>query len=119
VRDIAICKYDLIDFHIFDQFDKVALRVNIDPVGIQFTGQLCGITAAFDVGDLRGGESYNFIVFIVAKEDIEIVEIAPGGSHDKCTDWCHVFLLGYGLTVPVENIQPGSAALRFTSLLGL
>ena len=87
VRDIAVSKYDLIDFHIFDQFDKVAFRVNFDPFGIQFTGQLGWITAAFDVGDLRGGESYNFVIFVIAKEDIEIVEIAPGGSHDKGTDW--------------------------------
>ena len=58
-----------------------------DSVGIQIAGQLGGITASSNVGDLGGGEGDDVKLGIVAKYYIEIVKITSSRSEDE--DFLH------------------------------
>jgi hypothetical protein len=50
--------------------------------GVQRTGQLGRITAAFDIGNLGCGKGYHLDVFTLAKQDVEVVKIPARRSHD-------------------------------------
>jgi hypothetical protein len=41
------------------------------------------MAAAANARDLRGREGYHLAGDVVAKGDVEIVKVAPGGSHDE------------------------------------
>jgi hypothetical protein len=85
----------------------IALGINRDAFRIHLPGQLAGIRAAFDIGNLGRSECHHFIVRVVTEEDVEVVEIAPGGAHDESTDRGHKELLDRK-----DEFQPGSCFHR-------
>jgi hypothetical protein len=89
VRDIAVSKNDLVDAFILNQLHQVAFGIDRDPLRVTGTRQLRGIEPALDIWNLGGCKCHDFILRIVAEEDIEIMKIAPGGAHDEGTDGGH------------------------------
>ena len=65
-----------------DQFLQVFFFPNWNTVRIERPGQLTRVTAVGNIGDLGGGESNDVKFSIVAKNNVEIVEVAPGGTQD-------------------------------------
>ena len=86
---IGIGKDDLFDAQFLDQARQLVFGVNRDTLGVELTGQFFGVEAAFDIGDLGGGESQDVVILIPSEKGIEVVEIAPGGAHDQGTDRGH------------------------------
>ena len=89
MRHVAVSKDHLVNLQVADQFDQVGFGENLDAFGIELAGQLRRVQASLDVGDLRRGERHHFIVGVVAKVDVEVVKVAPGGSHDEHTSLGH------------------------------
>ena len=56
------------------------------PSGYSFPASCSRVGAAFDIRDLGRGEGHDFIIGVIAEEDVEVMEIAPGGAHDEGTD---------------------------------
>ena len=65
-----------------DQSCQILFRVDWNSVGIETACQFGRIASSFNVGNLSGGESDNFVTLIVSEIDIEIVKIPPCGTHD-------------------------------------
>jgi len=96
--------------------------MNGDAFRIELASQGGRVAAAFDIGDLRGGERNHLIRRISAEKDVEIVKISSGGAHDDRSDGFHglfSFLwLGGGGLIPAVNLMseitwnrgPGSPA---------
>jgi hypothetical protein len=60
---------------LLDQINKFLFRANRDSTRVQLTCQPGRIEASLDVRDLSRGEGYDFIIFVAAKERVEIMEI--------------------------------------------
>ena len=86
MRHIAVGEDDLVHLVLVDQVDQFALGVDRDAFWVQLASQFGRVGAAFDIGDLGGGESDHLVIRVVAEEDVEIVEVASGGAHDQGTD---------------------------------
>ena len=82
VGHVGVGEHHLIHFPLADQRRQFRLRVDGNPVGVQFPGQFGGVSPPLDVGYLGGGEGDHLVGRVVAEIDVEVVEVAPGGSHD-------------------------------------
>lgn len=82
MRYVAIRENDQVDAVLGDQPLEVLFFENRDAIGIQLTGQFRWIAAIGDVGDLGCRESYNRKGWVVAKYNIEVMEIAASGTQD-------------------------------------
>jgi len=72
-----------------DDVLEIRFGQNRDALRIQRAGQRRGVLPVVDVRNLRGGEGDDVVAGIAAIDDVEIVEIAPGGAHDDGTDGFH------------------------------
>jgi hypothetical protein len=83
VVHIAVGEDDLVDLPLAADAAELCLIVDGDAVRIARTCQGRRITPAGDAGDLRGREGHDVVCWVVAEGDVEIVEVAAGGSHDE------------------------------------
>ena len=93
MRHVGVSEDNLVDVELLDQFGQLAFGVDRDAFRVKLSSQFFRIQAAFDVGDLRGGESYHFVILVTAEEGVEVVEVTPGGPHDDSADWHKGFSL--------------------------
>ena len=82
VRDVGVGEDRQVDSFALDELDDVGLGNDRDPVGIERAGQLRGITPVVDVRDLGGGEGDYAIRRIVAKHDVDVVEVTTRCAED-------------------------------------
>ena len=81
--EVAVGEYDLFEFLLADQGFEFGLGQDRNAPGIKRTCQRGRIAPSGDAGNLRRGEGHDLERRIVAVDDIEIVEIAPGRAHDR------------------------------------
>ena len=82
VRDVGVGEDRQVDSFALDELDDVGLGNDRDPVGIERAGQLRGISPVVDVRDLGGGEGDYAIRRIVAKHDVDVVEVTTRCAED-------------------------------------
>ena len=82
VGHVAVRKDDLVDFLLADDGLEVLLGEDRYPPGVVRAGERRRIAPAVDVRNLGGGEGDDLVPVIVAVDDVEVVEVAPGGAHD-------------------------------------
>ena len=76
---------DEVDVMAADEVFELGFRVNGNSVRVSLACQLRRIPAAIDVGNLGGGEPHHLKVGVTPVEDVEVVEVAPGGAKDQYT----------------------------------
>jgi len=82
VGNVAIGQDHLIGLVAANQFRELFFGVDGDALGIERAGQDGGVEAAFDIGNLGGGEGHDFVLRAVAVVGVEVVKVAAGRSHD-------------------------------------
>src|SRR5208337_4700492 len=81
--DVAVGKDHHVNVLVADDLLHAVLVQNRDAVRIQLARQLRGITAAIDVRNLCGGESYDVEFGVVSENYVEVVEVTASGSQDQ------------------------------------
>src|SRR5664279_3852006 len=90
VRDVAIGEHHEINPLSREQALQVRLGHDLDPIRIEWAGQLSRVTTAGDAGDLScGREGHNFDSGVGAVDNVEVMEVAPSGPHDHNTNTIH------------------------------
>ena len=79
---VAVGEHHQLDLVRADQRLELGFRRDGDAFRILRAGERGGIAAPGDAGNLRRGKGHDFERRIVAIDDIEVVEIAPGRAHD-------------------------------------
>jgi hypothetical protein len=92
VRDVAIGEDDLFHAVLLDQIDELLFGADGDAARVQLASQLGRIEASLDIRDLGRGEGYDLIIFVAAKERVEIVEVTSCRAHNKSLDWHRMLL---------------------------
>jgi hypothetical protein len=82
VLDIAVGEHHLVDPVLPADAGEIVLRQDRNAVRVAAAGERGRIGPAGDARDLGGGERHHLEGRIVAKRDIEVMEVAPGGTHD-------------------------------------
>jgi hypothetical protein len=80
--DVAVSEHDFIDGMSAAQCLELRLFEDRDASRVKPPGKGRRIAATIDIGNLSCRESDHFNGRIVAVDDIEIVEVPSGGSHD-------------------------------------
>jgi hypothetical protein len=80
MRDIAIGENRYVNPVFEDQVLQIFLFENRNALRVQTPGKFRRIPAPGDVGNLRGGESHYLVFGIIAKQDVEVVEVPACGS---------------------------------------
>src|SRR5208282_4126487 len=83
VGNIAVGKDHCVNFVFGDQLFEILLFEDGNTFGIEMSGKFRRITASGDVGNLSGGEGDYVIIRIVAKPNVEIVEVSAGGTKNQ------------------------------------
>ena len=81
MRDVGVGEDDLVHAPAGDERRELVLRTDRDPVRIAGSGQRRRVYAIGDARDLRRGEREHLDVRIVAVHDVEVVKVAPAGTH--------------------------------------
>ena len=94
VADIAVGEHDQIGLLLGDHLLEVRLGHDRDAVRVERSGQLGGIAAIGDAGDLGGGsgEGHDFVARVRSIDDIEVMEVATCRPHDHNTLAIHGFV---------------------------
>src|SRR5574341_2231888 len=74
-----------------------------DALRVQVACQLFGIDASLDIGDLRGGKGYHFVVLVAAEERVEVVEVTSRRAHDDGFDWHALFSLLFCIVIASDR----------------
>lgn len=80
--NIAVGKDDLVHGLRSDNGLQLVFRPNRDPVGIELTCEFTRIRTSRNVGYLCSGKGHNSVVLVIPKDDVEVMEVAAGRSHD-------------------------------------
>ena len=83
VRNIAVGKHDRVDLVFGDQFLQIFFFEDRNALRIQAAGKLRRITAAGNVGNLSGSECDYFVVGIITKLDIKVMEVSACGPKNQ------------------------------------
>ena len=83
VQNVTVREHDVIDLMLADELHQLLFRLDGDSLGIKMSGQLGRIASVIDVRNLGGGEGDDLVCGIVAIQDVEVVKIPPGGTHDE------------------------------------
>src|SRR5207247_6574104 len=88
VADVAVVHVGVgedarLDGQLRDELHQVLLREDGDSVRIPRACEGGRILAGLDAGNLSGGEGDDLNRWVVAENDVEVVEVPSGGS----TDW--------------------------------
>jgi hypothetical protein len=92
VGDVGIGEDNLIHARGIEEPFQIVLRHYGNPLGVQGTGELRGIPAARDIGDLRRGERDDPCGLVPPEDEVEVMEIAPRGAHYDDVPSCHRLL---------------------------
>ena len=83
VGHVRVREDDLVDPVRADKSLELAFGPDGDAVGVQVACERRRIDAAVDVGDLGRGEGDHFVLLAAAVDEVEVVEVAAGRSHDQ------------------------------------
>ena len=83
VRHVAVGEHHLVDAPFAAERLQLGFIENGNALGVARSGQLRRVAAPGDAGDLRCGEGHHLERRIVAVDEVEVVEIAPGGAEDQ------------------------------------
>ena len=83
MRNIAVGKHHNIDGVLVDQVFQLRLLDNGNAIRVKRPGQWGRVAPVGDIGDLGGGKGHHAELGTVAKQHVEVVEIAPGGAQDQ------------------------------------
>src|SRR5208337_397823 len=83
VCNVAVGKDNHVNALVANDLLHPVLIKNRDAIWIQLARQLRGITAAINVGNLCGGESYDVKFGIISENYVEVVKVAASGSQDQ------------------------------------
>src|SRR5579864_4588488 len=83
MRNVAIGEHHHVDRVVLDQALEIFLLENRNPIRIQASSKDGWVTPSGDVWDLGGSESNHLVVEVLAKENIEIVEVSARSSKNK------------------------------------
>ena len=113
--DVAVSEHDFIDGTSAAQPLELRLFEDRDASRVKPAGKRRRIAATIDIGDLSCRESDDFNGRIVAVDNIEIVEVPSGGSHDDDASAPKPALLaGLRSRVRSEKLQSGANPLNPT-----
>jgi hypothetical protein len=105
VGDVAVGEDDQIGVLVGDHALQLGLGKDRDAGRIELAGELGRVVAAGDARDLgRRSEGHDLVVGIVTVSRVEVVEVAPCGSHDDDASSCHG-LRPFGKAAP--SAMPG------------
>ncbi len=82
VGDVAVGEDDAVDLLAREDLLELLLGDDRDPLGVERAGQLRRVAPILDAGDLRRRDGDDLHRGVVAIDDVEVVEVAPGGPHD-------------------------------------
>jgi len=88
VGHVAVGEDDPVDLLAGEDLLQLGLRDDVDAVRVERPGELRRVPTVIDPGNLGGREGDNLDAGVVAVDDVEVVEVAPGGAHDH--DLCAV-----------------------------
>jgi hypothetical protein len=80
MRYIAVREDHQVYSMLADQLDELLLRLDGDPFRVELARQPGRISSILDLGDLRCGERYHFVLRVIAEIDVEVMEITSGGA---------------------------------------
>jgi len=96
VRHVGIGEDAHVDTELVDLTLEHAFIEDRDSFGIQIAGQSGRIDTIGDVGNLRSGETHDFVRRLASKYGVEVVEVAASSPDDDRPDSLHSALLGAG-----------------------
>ena len=82
VGHIAVGKDSQVGARLAQHALEVGLGFNGNAFRVERAGERGGVAPPINIGDLCGRKGHHLIISVVAKEDIEIVKVAPGGAHN-------------------------------------
>ena len=82
VGDVAVGEDDAVDRLAGEDLLEVVLGDDGDPGRVEGPGELGRVAPVGDAGDLGGREGDDLHGGVVAIDDVEVMEVAPGGPHD-------------------------------------
>jgi hypothetical protein len=91
VGHVGIGKDDFVDALVPDQGRELVLGPDRNALRIEVACQLGGVDAAVDVRDLRRRERYDLVLLTAPVDEVEVVEVASGGSRNHYTRPRHVY----------------------------
>src|SRR5687768_8501335 len=80
--NIAVGKDDLVHGLRSNNGLQLFFRPDRDPVGIEVTCKFTRIRTSRNVGYLRSRKGHNSVAWVIAIDDVEVMEVAAGRSHD-------------------------------------
>ena len=83
VGNVTVGEVDPVHAFPFDQWNQLRLFNYGDAVRVERAAEGMGVGAVCNVWNLGGGERNDPDQRVIAKDGIEIVEVAAGGSHDN------------------------------------
>jgi hypothetical protein len=89
VGHVRVREDDLVDIVLADELLELGLRVDRDPGGVEVAGELLRVAPPVDVRDLGRGERDDLVGLAAAIDEVEVVEIASGGSGDEHASSIH------------------------------
>jgi hypothetical protein len=89
VGHVGIGEYHLVDLVPADEIYQLVFGVDGDAVWVEAPGQLGRIDATCDVWDLGSSKGHDFVLLVVAKENVKVVKVATGSAHDQDTGTGH------------------------------
>jgi hypothetical protein len=93
VAHVAVGEHHRIDVVVADDLLELLLGQDGNPGGVQRACQFRRISAIGNARNLGRGEGNDLDVRIVAVDDVEVVEVAPSGAHDRDSPAVHRGLL--------------------------
>ncbi len=83
VLDVAVGEHHLVDVPLAADVGEIRFIENGNSVGVASAGERGRIAPTGDARDLGGGEGHDLAGGVVAKDDVEVVEVAAGRAHDE------------------------------------
>jgi len=83
VREVAVRQADPVDALVLDQPRRILFRIDGYTASVQMARQCGWIVSPRDVRNLGRREGNHAIGWIVTEDRVEIMEIAPGCTHDN------------------------------------
>ncbi len=115
VGDVAVGEYDPVDLLAREDAFEIGLRDDVDAVRVEGPGELRRVAPVIDPGDLGGRERDDLDRWVVAIDDVEVVEVAPGGAHDDYLRAVHgrpLLRISADADEPVPDHGPGGRPSR-------
>jgi hypothetical protein len=89
VGDVRVGEDGLVDLALTDDVRELGLRPDRNPLRIELSRERGGVDAALDVGDLRGREGDDVELGPATVDEVEVMEVPPGGAQDDDASSVH------------------------------